>query len=227
MSDPVVYIIDDDKSVRQAISLFLSSAGYTVVSFSSSEEFLEQELSEESGCIILDVNLEGKTGLELQDELIGLNYNLPIIFITGRGNIRMSVSTLKKGAVNFLEKPFDDDELLKSVADAIQLSNKLLAEMIDTKRASELLSKLTPRETEILSLLITGKLNKQIGSDLNIAEQTVKLHRHSIFEKLGVKSLRDLSVLLTVQVLSHQAKFSNHFFPATYPDQSFDSTKVL
>ena len=88
MSDPVIYIIDDDRSVRQAISLFLSSAGYNVLSFSSSEEFLEQEPGEETGCIILDVNLAGKTGLELQDELIGLDYNLPIIFITGRGNVR-------------------------------------------------------------------------------------------------------------------------------------------
>jgi len=192
MGEPVVYIIDDDRSVRQAISLFLSSAGYSVISFSSSEEFLEQEPGEETGCIILDVNLGGKTGLELQDELIGLDYNLPVIFITGRGNIRMSVATMKKGAVNFLEKPFNDEELLKSVADAVQLSRKLVSEKAEVKRASELLSRLTPRETEILSLLVTGMLNKQIGSDLNIAEQTVKLHRHSIFEKLGVKSLPGL-----------------------------------
>ena len=192
MGEPVVYIIDDDRSVRQAISLFLSSAGYSVISFSSSEEFLEQEPGEETGCIILDVNLGGKTGLELQDELIGLDYNLPISFITGRGNVRMSVATMKKGAVNFLEKPFNDEELLKSVADAVQLSRKLVSEKAEVKRASELLSRLTPRETEILSLLVTGMLNKQIGSDLNIAEQTVKLHRHSIFEKLGVKSLPGL-----------------------------------
>jgi FixJ family two-component response regulator len=192
MGEPVVYIIDDDRSVRQAISLFLSSAGYNVISFSSSEEFLEQEPAEDPGCIILDVNLRGKTGLELQDELIGLDCNLPIIFITGRGNVRMSVATMKKGAVNFLEKPFDDDELLKSVDDAVQLSRKLLSEKNEVKRASELLSRLTPREKEILSLLVTGMLNKQIGSELNIAEQTVKLHRHSIFEKLGVKSLPGL-----------------------------------
>jgi FixJ family two-component response regulator len=192
MGEPVVYIIDDDRSVRQAISLFLSSAGYNVISFSSSEEFLEQEPGEDPGCIILDVNLGGKTGLELQDELIGLDYNLPVIFITGRGNVRMSVATMKKGAVNFLEKPFNDDELLKSVDDAVQLSRKLLSEKSEVKRASELLSRLTPRETEIFSLLVTGMLNKQIGSDLNIAEQTVKLHRHSIFEKLGVKSLPGL-----------------------------------
>ena len=192
MGEPVVYIIDDDRSVRQAISLFLSSAGYNVISFSSSEEFLEQEPAEDPGCIILDVNLGGKTGLELQDELIGLDCNLPIIFITGRGNVRMSVATMKKGAVNFLEKPFDDDELLKSVDDAVQLSRKLLSEKSEVKRASELLSRLTPREKEILSLLVTGMLNKQIGSELNIAEQTVKLHRHSIFEKLGVKSLPGL-----------------------------------
>jgi len=117
---------------------------------------------------------------------------LPIIFISGRGNIQMSVSTLRKGAVNFLEKPFDDNELLSSVADAVLLSQKLLTEKNELINASDLISTLTARETEILSLLISGKLNKQIASDLNIAEQTVKLHRHSICEKLGVRSLPGL-----------------------------------
>jgi FixJ family two-component response regulator len=192
MGDPVVYIIDDDSSVRKAISLFLSAIGYNVQAFSSSEEFLDQEPWEGTGCIILDVNLEGKTGLELQDHLIKLGCNLPIIFISGRGNIQMSVSTLRKGAVNFLEKPFDDNELVSSVADAVQLSQKLLTEKNEFINASALISTLTARETEILSLLISGKLNKQIASDLNIAEQTVKLHRHSICEKLGVRSLPGL-----------------------------------
>jgi FixJ family two-component response regulator len=192
MGDPFVYIIDDDSSVRKAISLFLSAVGYNVQTFSSSEEFLDQEPWEGTGCIILDVSLEGKTGLELQDNLISLGCNLPIIFISGRGNIQMSVSTLRKGAVNFLEKPFDDNELLSSVADAVQLSQKLLTEKNEFINASALISTLTARETEILSLLISGKLNKQIASDLNIAEQTVKLHRHSICEKLGVRSLPGL-----------------------------------
>ena len=192
MGDPFVYIIDDDSSVRKAISLFLSAVGYNVQAFSSSEEFLDQEPWEGTGCIILDVSLEGKTGLELQDNLISLGCNLPIIFISGRGNIQMSVSTLRKGAVNFLEKPFDDNELLSSVADAVQLSQKLLTEKNEFINASALISTLTARETEILSLLISGKLNKQIASDLNIAEQTVKLHRHSICEKLGVRSLPGL-----------------------------------
>jgi len=192
MSDPVVYIIDDDSSVRKAIALFLSSAGYTVETFNSSEEFLDREPDEETGCIILDVNLGGKTGLELQDYLISVNHNLPVIFITGKGNIQMSVSTIKKGAVNFLEKPFNDDELLKSVGDAIQISQRLAADKIEKEQAASLISTLTVRETEVLSLLLSGMLNKQIASDLNIAEQTVKLHRHSICEKLGVKSLPGL-----------------------------------
>ncbi len=192
MSDPVVYIIDDENSVRKAIALFLSSAGYHVLTFSSSEEFLEQGITEETGCIILDVNLGGKTGLELQDDLVSLNNTLPIIFITGKGNIQMSVSTMKKGAVNFLEKPFDDNDLLNSVADAVQISQRIAAEKNEAKQAASLISTLTGRETEVLSLLLTGMLNKQIAFDLNIAEQTVKLHRHSICEKLGVKSLPGL-----------------------------------
>ncbi len=192
MSDPVVYIIDDENSVRKAIALFLSSVGYHVLTFSSSEEFLDQGITEETGCIILDVNLGGKTGLELQDHLASLNNTLPIIFITGKGNIQMSVSTMKKGAVNFLEKPFDDNDLLNSVADAVQISQRIAAEKNEAKLAASLISTLTGRETEVLSLLLTGMLNKQIAFDLNIAEQTVKLHRHSICEKLGVKSLPGL-----------------------------------
>ena len=187
-----VFIIDDDLSVRRSLSLFLTSVGYSVESFPGAEEYLANEPFEGTGCILLDVNMEGKSGLELQEELISRASRLPIIFITGQGNIQMSVQALKKGAVNFLEKPFKDDELLRSVSEALALSQKLKDEN-EIRISNRLLTdSLTPREKEILKYLLTGMLNKQIAFELHIAEHTVKLHRHSICEKLGVKSVPEL-----------------------------------
>jgi FixJ family two-component response regulator len=191
-SQDTVFIIDDDKSVRRSLSLFLESAGYEVKTCCSSEEYLAREPHDGAGCIILDVNLEGKTGLELQEELVPLDSHLPIIFITGCGNIPMSVQALKKGAFNFLEKPFKDEELLQSVSGAVALSKKLTEAKGEKINAKKLIGALTPREHQILEYLITGMLNKQIAYKLSIAEQTVKLHRHSICEKLGVKSVPEI-----------------------------------
>jgi two-component system, LuxR family, response regulator FixJ len=187
-----VFIIDDDPSVRRSLSLFLTSAGYQVESFSGAEEYLANEPFEGTGCILLDVNMDGKNGFELQEELIALASHFPIIFITGYGNIQMSVQALKKGAVNFLEKPFKEEELLRSVSEASLLSRNLKEEKDERLKNQVLTDSLTPREKEILKHLLTGMLNKQIASELNIAEHTVKLHRHSICEKLGVKSVPEL-----------------------------------
>jgi FixJ family two-component response regulator len=187
-----IFIIDDDKSVRKSLALFLSSCNYAVETFGSSEEFLEREPFSGAGCLVLDVNLGGKTGLELQEELLHHQNRLPIIFITGRGNIRMSVQALKKGAVNFLEKPFKVEDLLQSVIEALAMSRESLVKNSETEVAYKLIASLTSRESEILRYLMSGMLNKQIAYDLSIAEQTVKLHRHSICEKLGVKSVPEI-----------------------------------
>lgn len=160
-----------------------------VETFSSSEEYLERDPYAGAGCIILDINLEGKSGLELQDELVKLESHLPIIFITSKGNVHLSVQTIRKGAVNFLEKPFQEDELLNSITEAIELSRELQREKEEIRRAKELIDLLTPRETEILRYLITGMLNKQTASELSISEHTVQLHKLSISNKLGVKSI--------------------------------------
>ena len=191
-TESTIFIIDDDNSVRRSLSLFLLANDYTVETYSSSEEYLEREPFSGKGCILLDVNMEGISGLELQEELIRLDTHLPIIFITGGGNIQMSVQTLKKGAFNFLEKPFDNEELLNSVSDALILCQKTREEKEETKNAKKLIDSLTPRELEILKYLITGMLNKQIACELDIVEHTVKLHRHSICEKLGVKSVPEI-----------------------------------
>jgi two-component system, LuxR family, response regulator FixJ len=190
--DEIVFIVDDERSVRTALSLFLKAAGYKVEDFGSSEEYLEREPFNGTGCLILDVKMKGKTGLELQEELLTLDSHLPVIFITGYADIHMSVNALKKGAVNFLEKPFKDEELLQSVDEAIALSQKIKAEKEEMIKARDLVRKLTPREHEILTHILTGKLNKQIAAELDIAEQTVKVHRRSICEKLGVKSVPEI-----------------------------------
>jgi FixJ family two-component response regulator len=147
---------------------------------------------EGTGCIILDVNMEGKTGMELQEELIKKDSHLPIIFITGYGNIPMSVDALKKGASNFLEKPFKVEELFQSISESLVLSRRLKKEKEEVQKARRLIGSLTPRENEILTYLISGLLNKQIAFKLNIAEQTVKIHKHRICEKLGVNSLMEI-----------------------------------
>jgi FixJ family two-component response regulator len=187
-----IFIVDDDRSVRKSLSLYFLAHDYVVETYSSSEEYLEREPFKGTGCIILDVNMEGKSGLELQEELLTLDSDLPIIFITGQGNVHMSVQTLKKGAFNFLEKPFLENELLTSVSEAVAYSKKLKEEKEEIRKAKCLIQSLTPRESEILKYFITGMLNKQIASLLGIAEHTVKLHRHSICDKLGVKSVPEI-----------------------------------
>jgi len=187
-----VFIIDDDISIRRSLSFLLSAYEYNVETYSSSEEYLERETHFGTGCIILDIKLEGKSGLELQDELILLGSYLPIIFITSRGNVHLSVETIRKGAINFLEKPFNEAELLSSISEAVKLSQKFKEEQDKSRSAKNLIDTLTPRETEILKYLITGLLNKQTAAELNITEHTVQLHKLSICRKLGVKSIPEM-----------------------------------
>jgi FixJ family two-component response regulator len=191
-NNETIFIIDDDKAVRRSLSLFLQSAGYSVDTFESAEEYLETEIFKGAGCIILDVNMSGKSGLELQEELIKTGSELPIIFITGKGNIQMSVNAVKKGAVNFLEKPFKEEDILNSVSESVILSRNLVAQKAEQKAAQNLVNLLTARELEIVKYLPTGLLNKQIAGELNIAEQTVKIHRRNICDKLGVKSVPEI-----------------------------------
>ncbi len=187
-----IFIIDDDLSVRRSISLLLKSAGFNAETFGSADEFMELENHDGEGCIILDIFMEGRTGLELQEEIRQKFPALPIIYITGQGDIPMSVQALRKGAVNFLQKPVEDHVLLEAVNEALQLSHEIFLEVRETKRIKYLFNTLTNRESQVFRLLVTGKLNKQIAGDLNIAEHTVKLHRGNITRKLGVKSIAEL-----------------------------------
>jgi len=191
-ADEKIFVIDDDASVRRSLPLLLKTLDYNVETFSSSEEFLKREVFNGTGCIILDINLEGKSGLELQDELINKKYYLPIIFITGKGGVPESVRALKKGAIDFLQKPFDDEQLLIAVKEAIFKSHEIKKEFDEEEKIRRLISKLTERELEVFKYVVTGLRNKEIADHLNIAEHTVKLHRGKITEKLGVKSVAGL-----------------------------------
>ena len=197
---PTVYVVDDDPSVRVSLSLLLSSAGYDVKLFASAQEFLKSEGNTAvPACLVLDVKMPGLSGLDLQKELKARNDAISIIFITGHGDIPMSVQAMKKGAVDFLPKPFDDADLLDAVEEALSKDSQLRADLDDRKYILRRLDDLTKREHEVLTYLITGMLNKQIAFELNISERTVKAHRKQVFDKMGVHSLAEL-VRLTEKV---------------------------
>ena len=189
---PTVFVIDDDPSVLKSLGRLLKSLGFETETFASAELFLARKHYDGVGCIVLDVRMPGLSGMDLQDELSRADYSMPIVFITGHGNIPMSVQAMKKGAVNFLAKPFDDEELLQAVREAIEKDRKAKAERAEVHDTLKRIEQLTPREQEVLRYVITGMLNKQIALKLDIAEKTVKVHRGRIMEKLRVDSVADL-----------------------------------
>jgi FixJ family two-component response regulator len=189
---PTIFVIDDDPSVLRSLSRLLRSLGFDAETFASAELFLARKHYDGVGCIILDVQMPGLSGMDLQDELGRADYNMPIIFITGHGSIPMSVQAMKRGAVDFLTKPFDDEELLEAVKKAIEKDREAKAERAEVLDALRRVEQLTPREHEIFRYVITGMLNKQIALKLDIAEKTVKVHRGRIMEKLRVDSVADL-----------------------------------
>ncbi len=191
-STPTVFVIDDDPSVRKGLSRLLRSVGHAVEMFASAEEFLAREHFDGIGCIILDVQMPGLSGMDLQARLSKAETSMPVVFITGHGDIPMSVEAMRKGAVHFLTKPFDDDELLGAVGEAIEKDRKAKAEQTEVQELREQIRLLTPREYEVLRCVITGMLNKQIAFTLNIAEKTVKIHRGRVMEKLRVDSVAEL-----------------------------------
>jgi FixJ family two-component response regulator len=189
---PTIFIIDDDASVRKSLSRLLRSADYTVETFPSGEDFLRREHFDGIGCLLLDVKMPGLSGMDLQEELSKADYHMPIIFITGHGDIPMSVRAMKKGAVDFLAKPFDDKQLLETVRTAIGRDREGRALHAEVREIRSRIEQLTPREQDVLRCVIAGMLNKQIGLKLGIAEKTVKVHRGRVMEKLGVDSVAEL-----------------------------------
>jgi FixJ family two-component response regulator len=188
-----VFVVDDDVSVRKALARLLKSAGYLVDAYASAQDFLESDAKPHGpSCIVLDVRMPGIGGLDLQNELASRDYAMPIVFITGHGDVPSSVSAMKKGAVDFLVKPFDDDELLRAVEAAHRKDSKAKTRLVELKDIQRKLDSLTPREREILTYVISGMLNKQVAYALNITEKTVIVHRGRVMEKMGVGSVAEL-----------------------------------
>ena len=189
---PTVFVIDDDASMRRALSFLLEAAGYKVEIYSSAETFLTRENYDGIGCIILDVRMPGLSGMDLQEKLIRSAYSMPIIFLTGHGEVTMGIQAMKKGAVDFLTKPCDDEQLLAAIHRAIEKAMETRGHFEEAKEILSRIGLLTPREKEIFRHIITGMLNKQIALKLGIAEPTVKIHRGRIMEKLSAESVADL-----------------------------------
>lgn len=192
-SKPIVYIVDDDPSVRDSLSLLLQSAGHAVQAFASANEFLGGVTDwRRPSCLVSDVKMPGISGLDLQDKLVESSHPMPIIFITGHGDIPMSVKAVKKGAIEFLQKPFDDSALLAAVEEALVKCEQTRVRQGEIDRIHLRLDSLTARERQILTFIIAGCLNKQIAFELDITERTVKAHRKQVMEKMGVDSLAEL-----------------------------------
>jgi FixJ family two-component response regulator len=189
-----VFIVDDDASVRRALTRLIKSAGYPVQAFASARDFLEywRANDQNPGCLVLDVRMPGLSGLDLQHELQAANTLLPIIFITGHGDIPMSVKAMKQGAVDFLPKPVTDKDLLRAIEQALARASHDHAERLEFEEIQSRLTRLTPREREVMTLVVGGLLNKQIAFELGTVEKTVKVHRARVIQKMKVQSLAEL-----------------------------------
>ncbi|MCE2680984.1 MAG: response regulator transcription factor [Burkholderiales bacterium] len=187
-----VYIVDDDEAVRESLQWLLETDDHKVETFGSAEEFLNQFFPEQICVLILDVRMPGMNGLELQEKLLERRSDLPVIFITGHGDVAMAVSTMKKGAVDFLEKPFDETVVRELVKKHVQASEESFKARLKDAALQERFTRLTGRELQVLDRIVAGRLNKQIADDLNISIKTVEAHRANIMDKLNVNTVADL-----------------------------------
>ncbi len=188
----MIYIVDDDEAVRDSLQWLLEGQDYRVRCFDSAESFLGRYDPREVACLIADVRMDGMSGLELQDRLIERQSPLPIIFITGHGDVPMAVDAMKKGALDFIQKPFKETDLLSMVERMLSAAQDLFEASSQAATRDALLSKLTTRESQVLDRIVAGRLNKQIADDLNISIKTVEAHRANIMEKLSANTVADL-----------------------------------
>lgn len=188
---PIVFVVDDDNRVREALSRLISSVGLAVATFGSAAEFMESEKPDAPACLVLDLQLPGTTGLELQQQLVSGDAP-PIVFITGHGDVPSTVRAMKAGAIEFLSKPFDQEELLRAIDTAIHLDRVARRKRSELAELQKHYSLLTPREREVLTFIAAGFANKQAAGDLGIAENTIGVHRGQIMRKMGARSLPEL-----------------------------------
>jgi len=189
---PLVYVVDDDPDVLKAIERLLDSEGLAVAAFSSPQQFLERHDRNAPGCLVLDLAMPGLSGLELQGMLEQQASRLPIIFLTGRGDIATSVRAMKRGAADFLTKPVGDAELIAAIREALAKDQVLRRARMERERAAKCLATLTERERQVLEKIVAGKLNKEIAAELGTVEKTIKFHRGNLMRKMGVRVVADL-----------------------------------
>lgn len=190
--NPIVFIVDDDDSVRKSLARLITSVGLKVETFSSANAFLKRDAYDGPACLVLDIRMPGLSGLDLQTELAKAERTLSIVFITSHGNITMSVQAIKAGAVDFLEKPFEEQDLLDAVHLAIQKDRATKEKLAELREIQERVESLTPREREVFALVVTGMLNKQIAFEMGIGEKTIKVHRARVMQKMQAESFADL-----------------------------------
>ena len=192
VAEPTVFVIDDDESIREALKALLESVGLRVETFASAPEFLQSRHSDAPSCLVLDIRMPGLSGLDLQREMAEANIHTPIIFITGHGDIPMTVRAMKAGAVEFLTKPFRDQDLLDAIQQALDRDRAERQEQAENAELRSRFDSLTPRESEVFALVITGLLNKQIALQLGTSELTIKQHRHQVMRKMHADSFAEL-----------------------------------
>ncbi|HXQ69162.1 MAG TPA: response regulator transcription factor [Pyrinomonadaceae bacterium] len=200
-AQPLVFIVDDDPSIRSTLTFLLNSVGLKVESFDSADGFLQRRLPDAPSCLVLDVRLPDLSGLDFQRELAARNIRIPVIFVTGHGDIPMSVRAMKNGAVEFLTKPFRDQDLLDAIRVALERDRYQREEEKEVAELRKRFESLTPREREVISMVVSGMLNKHVAVQLGTAENTVKVHRSRAMEKMHAQSLPDL--VRMIEKLTH------------------------
>lgn len=200
MTEQCVYIVDDDEAMRDSLQWLIESQGLAVRTFAAAEDFLAACGDAMAGCIVLDVRMPGMSGLELYEKMNLRRCTLPVIFITGHGDVPMAVSTMKKGAMDFIEKPFNEEELVGLVERMLEHARTAFTQHQEQASREALLSRLTTREAQVLERIVAGRLNKQIADDLGISIKTVEAHRANIMEKLGANTVADLLKIALGQV---------------------------
>jgi FixJ family two-component response regulator len=191
-TDGLVFIVDDDASMRESLKNLIRSVGLQVEAFTSAQEFLRSEHPNVPGCLVLDVRLKGLSGLDLQKRIAEADMEIPIIFISGHGDIPMTVQAMKAGAVEFLTKPLRDQDLLDAIQHALERDRKAREQREEIQKLRRRFESLTQREREVMGLVVTGLLNKQIAAELGTSETTIKIHRHQVMEKMAANSLAEL-----------------------------------
>jgi FixJ family two-component response regulator len=191
-TNAVVYVVDDDEAILDSLGLLLRSSGLQYRTYTSATGFLEDFDSSQHGCLVADIRMPGMTGLELQDELNRKGVRIPTLFITGHGDVPVAVRAMKSGALDFIQKPFRDEELLKRINDALNMDLERLNERRSTLEVTQRFETLTPRETEVMRKVVEGCANKVIAFDLGVSQRTVELHRARVMHKMGVRSLAEL-----------------------------------